>query len=148
MPEQDVYTAERGRARRGRDMTPPAVLRERLATARRGGEGFDEVWPVALAAAVNAALWEREEWRDILSGMVETWRAAWERRDASRTERALLALLTPGGTPLPERPCEHCGEEIPADRGVRGGAARFCSDRLPAPRHLPTRTRGGVGRDA
>lgn len=110
-------------------MTPPAVLRERLAIARRGGVGFDEAWPVALAAAVNAAQWERQEWRDILSCMVETWRAAWERRDASRTERALLALVTPGGTPLPERACEHCGGEIPADRGVRGVPARFCSDR-------------------
>lgn len=124
-----TYTVERGRARsdgRGRDMTPPAVLRERLATARRGGVSFEEAWPVALAVAVNAARWEREEWRDVLSCMVETWRTAWERRDASCAERALLALVTPGGTPLPERACEHCGEEIPADRRV---VARFCSDR-------------------
>ncbi len=109
-------------------MTPPAVLRERLATARSGGVGFEEAWPVALAAAVNAAQWEREEWRDIRSGMVETLRAAWERRDASSAERAVLALVALGGTPLPERACEHCGEEIPTDRGVRGGPARFCSD--------------------
>ena len=107
-------------------VTPPAILRERLAAARRGGVGFDEAWPVALAVAVNAAQWEREEWRDILSGMVETWRAAWERRDASSAERAVLALVTPGGTPLPERACENCGEEMPTDRH---GAARFCSDR-------------------
>jgi hypothetical protein len=45
-------------------MTPPEVLRERLATARRDGVGFDEAWPVALAAAVNTAQWERKEWRD------------------------------------------------------------------------------------
>jgi predicted nucleic acid-binding Zn ribbon protein len=106
-------------------MTPPEVLRERLATARREGMGFDEAWPVALAAAVNAAQWEREEWRDILSCMVETWRAAWERRDASCAERAVLALVMPGGTPLPERACENCGDEIPADRHR---AARFCSE--------------------
>ncbi len=110
-------------------MTPPTVLRERLAIARRAGVGFDEAWPVALAAAMNAVKWEREEWRDILSGMVETWRAAWERRDASRTERAVLALAEPGGTPLPERACENCGEEIPPERGTRGAAPRFCSDR-------------------
>jgi hypothetical protein len=110
---------------RGRDMTPPAVLRERLATARRGGEGFAEAWPAALAAAVNAAQWEREEWRDTLSGMVETWRAAWERRDATGAEHAVLALVTPGGTPLPERACEQCGVEMPADRHR---TARFCSD--------------------
>jgi hypothetical protein len=110
----------------GRAMAPPVVLRERLAAARRGGVGFDEAWPVALAAAVNAAQWEREEWRDILSRMVETWRSAWERHDATGAERAVLALVTPGGTPLPERACENCGEEIPADRH---GGARFCSDR-------------------
>jgi hypothetical protein len=111
-------------------MTPPVVLRERLATVRRDGVGFDEAWPVALAAAVDAAQWEREEWRDILSGMVETWRAAWERRDASCAERAVLALVTPGGTPLPERVCENCGEEMPAGRHR---TARFCSD--PCRRH-------------
>ncbi len=106
-------------------MAPPVVLRERLAAARRGGVGFDEAWPVALAAAVNATQWEREEWRDILSCMVETWRAAWERRDATGAERAVLALVMPGGEPLPERACEQCGEAMPADRH---GAARFCSD--------------------
>ena len=106
-------------------MTPPAVLRERLAIARRGGVGFDEAWPVALAAAMNTVQWERDEWRDILSGMVETWRAAWERRDASSAERAVLALAEPGGTPLPERACEQCSEEMPADRHRN---ARYCSD--------------------
>jgi hypothetical protein len=117
-------------------MTPPAVLRERLAIARRGGVGFDEAWRVALAAAVNAARWESQEWRDIFSCMVETWRAAWERRDASCAERAVLALVMPGGTPLPERACENCGQEIPTDRHR---TARFCSD--PCRRHatyLPT----------
>ena len=106
-------------------MTPPAALRERLAIARRGGVGFDEAWPAALAAAMNTVQWERDEWLDILSGMVETWRAAWERRDASSAERAVLALAEPGGTPLPERACEQCSEEIPADRHRN---ARYCSD--------------------
>jgi hypothetical protein len=115
---------------RERDMTPPEVLRERLATARRDGVSFDEAWPVALAAAVNAAQWEREEWRDILSRMVKTWCAAWERRDASRAEQAVLALVMPGGTPLPERACENCGVEMPVDRHR---TARFCSD--PCRRH-------------
>ncbi len=36
-------------------MTPPEILRERLAGARRDGVSFDVAWPVALAAAVNAA---------------------------------------------------------------------------------------------
>ncbi len=106
-------------------MTPPEVLRERLAAARHDGESFDRGWPVALAAAVSAVQWEREEWVDALSGTVEAWRAAWERRDASRTDRALLVIVRPGGLPLPERACENCGEEMPADRHR---TARFCSD--------------------
>jgi hypothetical protein len=106
-------------------MTPPAVLRERLVTARAGGAGFDDAWPVALVAAVNAAQWESEEWREVLSCMVETWRAAWERRDATRAECAVLELVKPGGIPLPERACEGCGQEISANRNRN---ARFCSD--------------------
>ncbi len=106
-------------------MTPPEVLRERLAAARQDGVSFDRAWPAALAAAVNAMQWEREEWSDALSGTIEAWRAAWERRDASRTDRALLVIVRPGGTPLPERACENCGVEIPVDRHR---AARFCSD--------------------
>jgi hypothetical protein len=132
MAGHDPHTIEHGHPRgdaKARDMKPPAVLRDRLATARCAGLSFDEAWPAALAAAVGATRWEREEWHEVLSEMVETWRAAWERHDATRPESALLALVTPEGQPLPERACEHCGEEIPADRGVRGGAARFCSDR-------------------
>jgi hypothetical protein len=106
-------------------MTPPEVLRERLAAARQDGVSFDRAWPVALAAAASAVQWEREEWIDALLGTVEAWRAAWEHRDASRTDRALLVIVRPGGEPLPEHSCEQCGEEIPADRY---SAARFCSD--------------------
>ncbi len=127
---------------------PPEVLRERLAAARSGGVSFDEAWPVALAAAVNTAwereewrdilsrmvetwraAWEREEWRDILSRMVETWRAAWERRDASRPESALLMLVRPGGARLPEGACAHCQCEIPPERGKRGARPLYCSYR-------------------
>jgi hypothetical protein len=111
-------------------MTPPEVLRDRLAIARRGGVGFGEAWPVALAAAASTVQWEREEWIDALSGTIEAWRAAWERRDATRPEQALVVLVRPGGEQLPERACENCGEEIPADRHRN---ARFCSD--PCRRH-------------
>jgi hypothetical protein len=104
---------------------PPVALREQLAAARRGGVSFDEAWPVALASAVSTVQWEREEWRDVLSGMVETWRAGWERRESTGAERAVLELVLPGGTPLPERACENCGEEVAADRHRN---ARYCSD--------------------
>lgn len=96
-------------------MTPPEVLRERL----------DQVWPGALAAAANSVQWERDEWTDALSGTIEAWRAAWEHRDTTRREQALAVLVRPGGEQLPERACEGCGQEIPADRHR---AARFCAD--------------------
>jgi hypothetical protein len=107
-------------------MTPPEVLRERLAAARQDGVSFDRAWPVALAAAANSVRWEREEWIDALLGTVEAWRAAWERRDATRLEQALAVIVRPGGEQLPERACEQCGVEIAADRHR---AARFCSYR-------------------
>ncbi len=106
-------------------MTPPAVLRERLATARRDGVSFDQAWPGALEAAVCAVQWERAEWLEALSKTVKVWRAGWERRPSTGPERALDALVMPGGEPLPERPCELCGGEIPPARDVR---ALFCSD--------------------
>jgi predicted nucleic acid-binding Zn ribbon protein len=88
---------------------PPVELREQLAAVRRAGVSFEEAWPGALEAAVNAA-----------------W---WERRLATRPEQALAVLVMPGGAPLPERACEHCGGEIPPERGSRGPLPRFCSDR-------------------
>jgi len=105
---------------------PPVVLREQLAAARRAGASFDEAWPGALMVAVNAVEWERAEWLEVLSELVDAWRAGWKRAPATRPERALAMLVLPGGTPLPERACEHCGEEIPPERDRR---ARFCSDR-------------------
>jgi hypothetical protein len=110
---------------RGEDMRPPEALKELLAAARREGVNFDEAWPVALAASVSTVQWEREQWEDVLSSMVETWRAAWERRESTSAESAVLALVMPGGTPLPERACEDCGAEVPADRH---GNARYCTD--------------------
>jgi predicted nucleic acid-binding Zn ribbon protein len=105
---------------------PTVELREQLAAARRAGASFDEAWPGALKAAVNASQWERAEWLEALSGTVEAWRAGWERQPATRPERALAMLVLPGGEPLPERACEQCGGEIPPERDKR---ALFCSDR-------------------
>ena len=107
-------------------MTPPPVkLREHLADARRAGASFDQAWPGALAAAVGAVRWERAEWLEALTNTVKVWRAGWERRPSTGPERALDALVMPGGVPLPERPCELCGGEVPPERDVR---ALFCSD--------------------
>jgi predicted nucleic acid-binding Zn ribbon protein len=106
---------------------PPIVLRERLAAARRTGASFEQAWPGALKAAVDASRWERTEWLQVLSDTVEAWRAGWERQPATRAEEALAMLVLPGGEPLPERACEHCGSEIPPERGQHG-PTRFCTD--------------------
>jgi hypothetical protein len=104
---------------------PPVKLREHLADARRAGASFDQAWPVALWAALSTVQWEREQWEDVLSSMVDTWRAAWERRASTSAESAVLELMMPGGTPLPERACECCGAEVALDRHRN---ARYCSD--------------------
>lgn len=49
-------TAQLGREVR---RLPPVVLRERLAAARRAGISFQEAWPGALDAAVNASMGAR-----------------------------------------------------------------------------------------
>ncbi len=110
---------------RGVRRLPPVVLGERLAAARRAGVSFEEAWPGALDAAVNASRRERAEWLEALSGTVEAWHAGWERQPATRPQRALAMLVMPGGTPLPEWACEQCDGEIPPERDKR---ARFCSD--------------------
>lgn len=109
----------------------PTVLLEQLAAARRRGESFEAAWPDAFVAALRAAhRRERQDWADVLGGMVESWRAAWERRPATRPELALgLIAAEDRGVPLPARECEHCRGTIPDDRGRRGAPARYCSDR-------------------
>ncbi len=108
-------------------MNPAAVLVEQLAAARREGVTFERAWPDALAAALTVVQtkWERSEWANVLGGMVEVWRDAFERVPASRHERALAAVAQdPDRQPMPDRPCERCGEEIPPDRGP---LAIYCS---------------------
>jgi hypothetical protein len=108
-------------------MNPATALVEHLAAARRRGEGLADAWPDALTGALAAepVRWERAEWRCVLSSMVETWRDAFERVPASRRERALAVVAQdPDREPMPDRPCERCGEEIPSDRGP---LAIYCS---------------------
>lgn len=112
----------------GLRVNPAAVLAEQLAVARRRGESFEDAWPDALAAALAVApvKSEREEWTGVLTGMVDRWRAAFERVPADRRERSLAILASDPErvVPLPDRACERCGEEIPPDRG---GLSIYCS---------------------
>jgi hypothetical protein len=111
------------------NMSPAAILTERLADARRNGESYAQAWPDALSAALAPVPTndERGEWADVLGSMVLTWRSAFERRPAaSRPEAALAVLLEEDRVPLPDHPCEHCGEEIPAPRLKKQSA--FCGE--------------------
>src|SRR6202035_5407560 len=111
-------------------MSPATVVLEQLASARRAGATFDTACPDALASALLAAdADERREWAAALAGTADAWRCSWERRPARPPERALLLVADRElGEPLPERVCAHCGEEIPGNRGRRGGPAKYCSD--------------------
>jgi hypothetical protein len=112
-------------------MSPPAVLLEQLAEARRAGRTFDESWPMAVGAAVRAAQrLERQEWAQVLGSMADAWRAAWERRPPTAGELAAASLdsLRGRGEPLPDRECRRCGGGIPDTRGRRC-TALYCSDR-------------------
>jgi len=112
------------------------ILVVQLAGARRKGAGFADAWPDALAAALASVRDAREcrEWTTVLAEMVETWRAAFERRPAARRERALRAVADdPDREPLDDadgepcgRRCEHCDAAIPDDRDPR---TIYCSDR-------------------
>jgi hypothetical protein len=108
--------------------SPAAILLEQLAAARQRGEQFAHAWQPALSEALTtAAPPEREEWAEILSAMVGTWRRAFDRRPADRLERVLYAVATAEDRdePVPDRPCTRCGSEIPEERGP---LARYCSE--------------------
>jgi hypothetical protein len=115
-------------------MAPAAILLEQLAAARRRGDSFEQAWPDALGAALQAAdLLERAEWADILGGMSATWRRAFDRQEFGRRARALQAVAEDSDrVPLSEaelaelldRECLHCGAPLP--EGRRGVPARYC----------------------
>jgi hypothetical protein len=79
--------------------SPAQLPIEQLADARRRGESFERAWDGALAVSPPQ---DRAEWREVLGGVVESWRAGWDRRPPSRRcERALLAIAE--DIPLPDR---------------------------------------------
>jgi hypothetical protein len=107
---------------------PPAVLVARLASARREGVTFASAWPNALDDALAAAPTStaRIGWAVVLGGLVNTFRSAYLREPvASHAEGTLAMLIDESRVPLPEHPCDRCGEEIPTKRVRRH--ARWCS---------------------
>jgi hypothetical protein len=107
----------------------PSLLLANLADARRRAEDWEDAWPGAVAAAVAEAKQdEREEWEEAISGTVESWRASYEGLPAPSPENALVRLHEPERcVPIPERPCERCGEEIQATRGPLAERCEACA---------------------
>jgi hypothetical protein len=112
-------------------VTPAVFLRGQLADARRRGVSFTDAWPDALRAALASApnKCDRDQWSDVLNDveMIATWRSAYTREPASAPEHAFVLLRDPERVPMPDRPCNHCGEEIPSDRG-KYAPALYCGD--------------------
>ncbi|MGI8726925.1 MAG: hypothetical protein ACR2K6_04510 [Solirubrobacterales bacterium] len=106
--------------------SPAKTLRVHLAEQRSAGAPFAAAWPRALQVALSEAD-EREEWSAVLVETLEAWRAAFERRPASRPERALAVV---GGDPertvplIGDRICEYCEEAIAASKQSN---AVYCS---------------------
>ena len=82
-------------------VTPPATLATELASARRRGELFEQVWPAALEAAVQSEPVSSEQryWRATFTELIDVWHDAFERRAASRSETALYGLREPSRAP-------------------------------------------------
>lgn len=81
-------------------MTPAQLLGQHLADARRRGEAFDAAWPAAtVAALIGSAGGVREGalWRHALTETRGAWEDAWDRREATGPQAALLAVGEAGG---------------------------------------------------
>lgn len=114
-------------------MAPAAVLLEQLAAARRTGATFEAAWPDAFTAALQAAdPLEREEWADVLGGMVTTWRHGFDRQEFDRRACALRAVAEdPARVPLSEAELAELQERVcpPLRRDVTRDPA-WCSGAL------------------
>ncbi len=110
-------------------MTPAASLGQSLMVARRHGVEFADAWEPAVARALADVKGdELSEWLDAFEDTRTAWMAAWERRPATRPERALLAVAEdPEREAMADRECPRCGAEIPPSRG--GKPRKWCSER-------------------
>jgi hypothetical protein len=100
-------------------------VRTELAGHRAAGAPFDHAWPAALDQALDGD--DGQVWLDVLHGTRFAWAAAYERRPATRAERALELMQDPDAQTDPdalERICEFCDGPIPARKR---NVARYCS---------------------
>lgn len=101
-------------------------LRDWLEWWRESGHPFDYAWTLSLDRA--CAGWE-DWWREWFVATKETWRAAYELQEPSRSDAAMLALLESvseaGTMPDREGSCEWCGNQLPEQRYA---TKRFCDD--------------------
>lgn len=86
-------------------MTVAERLGQDLADARRRGEPFEAAWPEAVKrATAGQRTDDRQAWASAFTATRDAWASAWERRPATRAQRAVLAVATdPDREALPER---------------------------------------------
>jgi hypothetical protein len=101
------------------------TVREVLADHRAAGATFAKAWPAALDQALDAQ--DRDVWADALQATRFGWAAAYERRPATRAERALELVQDPDAIRDPDsdgRICARCAGSIPPTK-IR--TAIYCS---------------------
>jgi len=119
--------------------SPAESLRDWLETWRKAGHDFDKAWVFSVDRACRG--WE-EWWGEWFQASKETWRAAYEQREPSSSDAAMLALLESVGETVTvldrEWLCEWCSTPLPDQRRAD---KRFCDDEC---RRLATRQRERV----
>jgi len=107
---------------------PPEALVPLLADARRRGQPFPDVWPVAVADATASANGEAAAWTGALEATRGAWERSYVRQPATRADRAVSLLCEDAElVPIAETRdgrCEQCDAKIPPDRHRN---ARYCS---------------------
>jgi len=111
-------------------VTPVELLGHVLAAERRSdSSSFDDAWQSAVARARRRRRRRFRAWQDALASTRPAWEAAWERRPATRAERALHAVATDGEREaLPSGyvgDCEVCAG--PLIHAQRGPDPTYCS---------------------
>jgi len=115
-------------------VTPAERIVDILAAERRTGTSFAVAWPAAVGQVLADAVGvELEAWRAALTETRPAWAAAWERRPATRAQRALAAVADDperqalaAGEHAPAGYCARCDAPILAVPGQCGVRAMYC----------------------
>jgi hypothetical protein len=106
-------------------MGPARRLVNLHAEQRRQGVDFDIAWPECVTLAIAEAGRDAGGWLEALEDTRHGWEAAYDRRTASRRERA-LSLVGDNTDRESLIGCERCGARLPPP-GRAGPPFKFCS---------------------